>query len=50
MRRKGTRASKAVCVFEKGGELLWAHRDNTAGDNLPPSAVLAMMQEYRKRA
>ena len=39
-----------VCVFDEGGALLWAHRDNTAGDNLPPSAVLAMFQEHRKRA
>ncbi len=39
-----------VCVFDRGGSLLWAHRDNTAGDNLPPSAVLAVFQDQRKRA
>ena len=49
-RQGATRGSPAqqggVCVFGKGGDLLMAHHDTTAGDNLPPERVLFFFRSH----
>ena len=34
-----------VCLFDKGGRLLFAHRDSTAGDHLPPERILELLSQ-----